>query len=83
MAKNNNTLFVNKDWTEEQKAIYFKNYMKLKLMLRKWHKTPKKFKEINMYQYGKDNMGTGIWKDIIDEQMYEPMIKTKFTATIW
>ena len=83
MSINKNKLFVNKDWTEEEKARYFKQYMSNKEMLRKWHKAPKNLKEIQMYSYGIDDAKEELWDNIIGEQLYEPLIQTRLTAKIW
>lgn len=83
MGKNNKNLFTNKDWTEEEKDRYFKQYIKLKHRLRSWYKAPVKFREVKMYRHGTANIGDSLWENIIDEQTYEPMIQTKLTAKIW
>lgn len=76
-------LFTNQDWTPEKKRQYFDEYIKLKKSCRKWHKAPKKFKQLRLWSYDKACLTGDIWEDIIDEQLYEPIIKSKLTNSIW
>jgi hypothetical protein len=85
---NKNILFTHQDWTDEKKKEYQKQYNKLKQSCRVWHKAPKEFKELKLWSYGKDNLAGSnpaddLWSEIIDEQLYEPILITRLTKKIW
>ncbi|MFW6311661.1 MAG: hypothetical protein ACOC1K_05435 [Nanoarchaeota archaeon] len=69
--------------TEKEKKKYFKKYLKNKKKCRKWYAADKKYREIVLWSYGKDNIGGDIWEDIMDEQLYEPELDTRLKRKIW
>ena len=69
--------------TKEDFKTYFKKYMKNKLKVRKWYKSNKQFRELKLWSYAKENLTGDIWEELIDEQIYEPMLDTKLKRSIW
>ena len=62
---------------------YFKKYMKNKLKVRAWHKSNKRFRELKLWCYEQENLSGDIWKNIMEEQLYESQFDTKLKRSIW
>lgn len=57
-----------RDWTQKRKEEYFKEYLKHKKRMRKWHKLPKAQKGIDLYQQRSMRLDKGIWEGIVEYQ---------------
>ena len=62
---------------------YFKKYMKNKEKVRAWYKSHKKFRKLKLWCYEEENPSGDIWKEIMEEQLYESQFDTKLKRSIW
>ena len=86
-----NILFTDQEWTEDKKKLYFRQYMDNKRKLRAWYFADKKYKGIKYKNFGlftfkknnDDTIVNNIWYNIMQEQVNEPIIKTRLYNKIW